>query len=218
MHTTRRKFLIGIVITSVACVVFVATLVRSIAYSPEAEIPLPSAHIQFGSTTPQVPGGGLSVSTTPVVPTADDYPIRLIIPSIDVDTKVQRVGIAKSGNMSPPNNFTDVGWYKYGTVPGYKGSAVMAGHVDNALALAGVFKHLDEVEKGDEVQVRTEGGKTLRFVVVSVNTYNYRNVPTEVIFNQNDKARLRLITCGGKWVQSDKSYDTRVVVTAELIQ
>ena len=74
---------------------------------------------------------GLSVGTTSqnaTVISTESYnqPSRLIIPSLDIDTNVQHVGLAKSGNMAAPNNFTDVSWWKYGTVPGYRGSAVMA--------------------------------------------------------------------------------------------
>src|SRR3954462_15451787 len=56
---------------------------------------------------------------------AGDLPLELDIPKLNIKSKVQRLGIDKKGNMAAPNNFTVVSWYKYGTVPGLVGSAVM---------------------------------------------------------------------------------------------
>ncbi|MES2215809.1 MAG: class F sortase [Patescibacteria group bacterium] len=211
MTTSGVKAITAAIITVVACTVFFLTVVRSVAYSPEDAIPLPTSHVEYSFQAPPtgVQSSGQSASV--------GSPLRLIIPSIRIDAKVQQVGIAKSGNMMPPSNFTDVGWYKLGAVPGQLGSAVFAGHVDNALALPGVFKHLADVAVGDDVYVRSEDGKLLHFKVTDTTTYNYKDVPTDLIFNQNDKARIRLITCSGTWVQNDKSYNERMVVTAELV-
>ncbi len=209
MTSPRRKFFIGFTVTFLACTVFVITLVRAVGYNPEMmEVSLPRAEMTYSNPNPYEGGGA---------PAEEDRPSRLIIPSLGIDAHVQKTGIAKSGNMAPPSNFSDVGWYKLGTVPGFKGSAVMSGHVDNALALAGVFKHLSNIEKGADIYIRTDGGKMIRFKVTDIATYSYDQVPTETIFNQNDKARLRLITCAGTWLQNAKSYDKRVVVTAELV-
>jgi len=49
-----------------------------------------------------------------------ELPLQLVIPSIGVSTTVQLVGLADddTGTMGVPDNFTDVGWYKYGPRPG----------------------------------------------------------------------------------------------------
>jgi LPXTG-site transpeptidase (sortase) family protein len=205
MVKTKRKTLIAFVITLFALTVFVGTFIRSVAYYPEAEIPL--AEIE-------VPQPALGLASQVAVA---EYPSRIAIPSLGIDAKVQHVGIAKSGNMAPPTNFTDVGWYKYGTVPGYRGSAVFAGHVDNALALAGVFKHLKNISVGEYIYVTNGQGQTVTFRVSNISTYDYKSVPTSYVFNQNDRARIRIITCDGAWNQSVKSYDKRLVVTADLV-
>ncbi len=210
MTVTGIKAIIASIIAFVAMAIFVITVVNSTAYSPENEISLPTARIEYTIPTATPSGTG-----SPSV--AAEYPLRLLIPSIKVDANIQRVGITKSGNMAPPSNFTDAGWYKLGTIPGQVGSAVIAGHVDNALSLPGVFSRLQDVRVGDSVYIDTEGGERLRFKVTDATVYNYKDVPTDMIFNQTGKARIRLITCGGTWVQSDKSYDERLVVTAELI-
>ncbi len=178
--------------------VFIGTLSRAVIANPEPEGPPPAA---------------AAVSQALENVTA---PVRLSIPSIGVDAAVQSVGITKKGSMSSPSNFTDVGWYRYGTVPGERGSAVLAGHLDNGLALAGVLKRLQEVHVGDVIGVATKDGVKLTFKVTEINTYSFRDAPTDLIFNRVDAARLNIITCAGDWIQSEKTYSKRLVVSAVL--
>lgn len=144
------------------------------------------------------------------------YPKELLIPSINLNAKVQYVGITKKGNMATPNNFSDVGWFKYGVLPGKTGSAIIAGHVDNGIAMPAVFKKLDNLNYGDNIYIETIGGELIHFVVRDMQTYDF-NAPTEEIFNQNDGKFLKLITCAGVWVDSYKTHNKRLVITAELI-
>lgn len=120
--------------------------------------------------------------------------------------------------MGTPSNFTDVAWYKYGPVPGALGSAVIDGHVDNGLALAGVFKHLVDIKIGDRVTTVTRDGSQLQFAVVAIETYPYQDTPSSTIFaTATDTARLNLITCEGTWVPGGKTYDHRLVVYTQLV-
>jgi len=141
------------------------------------------------------------------------YPAVLYIPSLGINADVQQVGITKKGNMGTPKNFSDVGWFKYGTLPGRVGAALIAGHVDNGLALPGVFKDLKDIKKGDDIYIDTIGGETIRFVVTSLDTYDF-NSSTEKVFTSSGKAELKLITCTGSWLKEFRTHDQRLVVTA----
>lgn len=143
-------------------------------------------------------------------------PERLEIPSLGISAHVQQVGIGKSGNMAVPSNYSDVGWYRYGTIPGFKGSAVIDGHVDNGLGLPGVFKNLDQMQVGDKIDIVTASSTRLRFVVQEVVIYPYKEVPLEKLFNRDDQGRLNLVTCDGAWIAGEKTYDKRLVVYATL--
>jgi LPXTG-site transpeptidase (sortase) family protein len=147
---------------------------------------------------------------------AQTLPWRLSIPAINVDAKVQSVGLGKSGNMAVPTNYTDVGWYRYGPEPGELGSAVIDGHVDNGLGFNAVFKQLGELKAGDDIFIENDNGESMHFVVADVETYDAKEVPREAVFARSDSPRLNLITCAGTWDQSKKSYDSRVVVYAIL--
>ncbi len=148
-------------------------------------------------------------------------PLTLYIPALSVNAPIQAVGKAASGAMGTPqgvNKFREVGWYKFGPRPGQQGSAVIDGHLDNALSLKGVFYHLDQLKIGDEVSVQTDEGEQVFFRVTQVRTYDYKDASTDEVFISNDgKAHLNLITCEGAWVQREKSYDQRLVVFTDLI-
>lgn len=149
--------------------------------------------------------------------TAAEIPVRILIPSIGVDTAIKEVGVTDTGNMASPHGLTDVGWYKYGPLPGTLGSAVIAGHLDNAVALNGVFKRLSELKPGDDIYVENGAGTRVHFQVKEKDIYPYNNAPADRIFNAKGTPSLNLITCAGTWNQPLKTYDKRVVVYTELV-
>lgn len=186
----------------VAAGVFVATLLHATLYAPDnSSYAPPQTHAAITAAATTTPG---------------QLPARLIIPKLGVDASVQDVGLTKAGSMGVPSNFTDAAWYKYGPVPGQRGSAVIDGHVDNGLSLPGVFKNLHQLQPGDDVYVQTAGGAKLHFIVRDVQEYPYMDVPAAQIFSRNDAARLNLITCTGSWVRAGRTYDRRLVVYATL--
>ncbi len=146
-------------------------------------------------------------------------PSQLIIPAIGVSAHIQSVGLAwqGTGDMGIPTNFTDVGWYDEGPVPGAPGSAVIDGHLDGRNIREGVFYNLDKLKIGDLVEVIDTGGKTLKFKVVDTKIYDYDAPTTDIFSGDVSKARLNLITCAGSWVKSSQLYNKRIVVFTELV-
>lgn len=191
-----RTFLKLIFIAAIAA--FCAIAAQALLFAPDDAPEISPPRVVTASTTP------------------DQLPARIRIPSIGVDAAVQHVGVNALGNMAAPKGYDDAGWYELGTVPGQAGSAVLAGHVDNGLALAGVFKRLEELPAGAEIYIDTQGGETLRFTVERSESYGYQTVPLETVFNANDQPRLNLITCAGAWLKGEKTYDQRLVVYAVL--
>ncbi len=194
------RSIIGIMLALIGLALGVATVTRALLYNPQPEVSDQAAKTLLAA--------GNSTRT-------NDYPISIRIPAIGVDTSVEKVGITYAGNMAVPHNYVDVGWYKYGTVPGDVGSSVIAGHVDNGFGTPAVFKRLSELKNGDDVYVIMHGGRTLRFVVADTQIYPYQDGPLQKIFNA---ARLNLITCAGTWIPSAKTNDKRLVVYAKLVE
>jgi LPXTG-site transpeptidase (sortase) family protein len=190
-------FILGITLAALA--IFGITLKNAVIAAPEEK------EISVSTSTTDV---GYEVQSS--------YPARLIIPSIGVDAKVQRVGVSVHKTMAVPTNYTDVGWFRYGPIPGNSGSAVMAGHLDNGLSLPGVFKHLSDLKKGDEIIIKTEHADEVKFKVTATSTLDYDTEATQSIFTTSGKPMLHLITCEGTWNKEKKTYSNRLLVTAEL--
>ena len=189
--------IVTVAIIAVAAIAFAHTAVRALVSDPE---PAPEDAIVREYQA------GKAVS----------LPVRLRIPALGVAAAIQKVGVNDAGNMRAPSNFSDVSWYAPGTVPGQEGSAVIAGHLDNGLGLPGVFRRLSDLTAGDEIYLESEDGTTLRFVVSGSASYRYDEVPTDIIFNRVDGARLNLITCDGDFLPLRRTYDERFVVFATL--
>src|SRR5258708_3642379 len=111
----------------------------------------------------------LDVATVPTsssVPVQSKYPVRLVIPSIKLDTRVINVGLNEKGEMDVPNGKTkDVGWYKDGIIPGNTGAAVIDAHVFAA------FSNLRYLKVGSDVYVITAQNKKLHFVVTESTVF-----------------------------------------------
>src|SRR4029453_18220007 len=116
------------------------------------------------------------------------------------------------GALTPPKNFAKAGWYADGTRPGDVGPAVIAGHVDSKRGPA-VFYKLRELQAGDLIAV-TRGGKTVRFRVVSTAWYPKKSFPTAEVYGPTPDRQLRLITCGGVFDHTLRSYKDNLVVYA----
>lgn len=141
-------------------------------------------------------------------------PLRLTIPAIKVDASVQLLGVTAKGAMEVPTNTIDVGWFKFGSRPGEKGSAVIAGHLNTTDGQPGVFARLSELKPGDKIFVKDDQERSFQFNVNKTETYEAGYA--ESVYNLNDNYYLNLITCSGTWNNSKNSYDKRLIVTAIL--
>ena len=145
-------------------------------------------------------------------PTFSGAPTRLRVPAIRLDTRLESLRIGRDGELVPPRDFGRAGWYAGGTAPGDVGPAVIAGHVDSRSGPA-VFHRLRELDAGDTIDV-TRGGSTVRFTVVSAAWYPKSAFPTEQVYGPTPDRQLRLITCGGVFDRSLRSYRDNLVVYA----
>ncbi|NWF30009.1 class F sortase [Streptomyces sp. PKU-EA00015] len=144
-------------------------------------------------------------------------PLRLRIPEIDVDAPVRGLGLARGGSLEvpPAADRNLAGWYEDGTAPGAKGTAIVAGHVDNADGPS-VFYDLGALKKGHRIEITREDGRTAVFTIDAIEVYEAHAFPDEKVYGPSDRAELRVITCGGGF--SEKTgYQGNVVAYAHLI-
>lgn len=173
-------------------------------------------------TTPIVHGSvEKQVSKSAVLGTTIDkqenrsLPVRLKIPSIEVDAAIESVGLTTAGDMQVPSTSVTVGWYKFGPRPGEEGSAVIDGHLFAGNA-GGVFYNLQKLRVGDNIYIVDDKGTSISFAVRTSRTYKESEyVP--VIFNNNVGTHLNLITCNGSYNSFQKSFSKRLVIFADAL-
>ncbi|MDG9717050.1 class F sortase [Streptomyces sp. DH24] len=143
-------------------------------------------------------------------------PDRIRIPAIRVDAPLTGLGLTPSGSLDvPPAEQRNLaGWYEAGTTPGETGTAIVAGHVDNADGPA-VFYRLGALKKGSRIEVDRRDGGVAVFTVDAVEVYAARNFPDEKVYGPANRPELRVITCGGGYSRGT-GYQGNVVVFAHL--
>jgi len=166
--------------------------------------PVPAVTAPAVTARPAAPS-----AVVPVVP-----PVRLELAG--VDAPLDPVGVEPDGAMTLPEDVDRVGWYRFGPAPGDdEGTAVLAGHVDDAEQGLGALAPLREVEVGAEVRVTDAAGAVTGWRVVSRELIEKRAVPLDALFQRTGPPRLVLLTCGGEFQPELRSYTDNVVVVAE---
>jgi sortase (surface protein transpeptidase) len=170
------------------------------------------------------PGPGLANHTTLTpVPSASQSlteaanaaPIRLSIPSLRINAPIIPVEVDGHGDMQIPAQISTVGWYKWGPAPGgSRGSIVIAGHVDSAIQGLGAFFYLHNIRASATVTVTLAGGQVKNYRVIGLEEFPKTTVPLPALFARSGPERLTLITCGGAFDHTARSYHDNVVVTA----
>ncbi|AVV42729.1 class F sortase [Streptomyces sp. ID05-04B] len=170
--------------------------------------PQPSA-AQAHTAGPDVPGR--SAAALPPSP-----PDRIRIPAIHVDAPLTGLALTPSGSLDvPPAEKENLaGWYEAGITPGETGTAIVAGHVDNADGPA-VFYDLGALRRGSAVEVDRRDGGVAVFTVDAVELYPARGFPDEKVYGPASRPELRVITCGGGYSKAT-GYQGNVVVFAHL--
>ncbi|MFA3874005.1 class F sortase [Streptomyces sp. MMCC 100] len=173
--------------------------------------PQPSA-AQSGTTgEADRTGRGAAAPALPPSP-----PDRVRIPAIGVDAPLTGLGLTGTGSLDvPPAERKNLaGWYEAGTTPGETGTAIVAGHVDNAEGPA-VFYRLGALKKGSTIEVDRRDGGVAVFTVDAVEVYAADAFPDDKVYGAADRPELRVITCGGAYSRST-GYQGNVVVFAHL--
>ena len=142
--------------------------------------------------------------------------MRLRLPDLGIDAPVEPVGYDR-GEMEIPRSPGVVGWYRYGSAPGAPGSAVLAAHVAWG-GRPGVFAELRLVSVGAVVEVEFSDGATRRFRVEALASYDKQGLPVQEVFRREGDPVLTLITCGGAFNPSLRSFEDNVVAYAVPVQ
>jgi sortase (surface protein transpeptidase) len=169
---------------------------------------------QVATSTPDQPSEQ-AVPTNYSVPA--DQPLSIAMPSIKAGGFIQRVGVDKSNQMVAPGNINMAGWYVKSVKPGERGLSIIDGHVHGVYS-SGIFYNLARLSIGDKFSVTFGDHSVENFEVKRVDKVSTKDAERYLYAHYTAIPRqLNVITCGGKYVVKDKSYDGRVIVAASAI-
>lgn len=145
-----------------------------------------------------------------------DYPVvpvRLRIAGLDVEAPIILAGVEDNGEMELPGA-TEAAWYRHGPLPGDdEGSTVIAAHVDWS-GRQGPFFGLRDLPTGSFVVVELSDGTEARYRTIETDQYDKDDLPVDDLFRQDGRHSLALVTCGGSFDSSRRSYSDNVVTIA----
>ena len=176
---------------------------------------------------------GLDVRAGPV-----PVPLKLQIPSLNVDASVLGVGVTPGDVMDAPQGpvndrvWQEAFWYRSSAIPGVISTALIAGHIDGPRGTEAVFGHIDRLRSGDAIIVHdTRSGLDVRFAVTGSTSFSLdqtadRSVLTRIYGvgpvagttpqrSADGLAHLTLVTCAGTF--RNGTHDHRLVVFATRI-
>ncbi|WP_030241470.1 MULTISPECIES: class F sortase [unclassified Streptomyces] len=152
-------------------------------------------------------------------PIGDAPPQRVDIPGLGVQAPVVGRGLDERGALDPPpyDQPGVVGWYADGVAPGAPGTALMVGHVDTRSRPAVFFK-VSAMRPGQTIRVVRADAKVAEFTVESVQILTRDRFDAHQAYGprESGRAELRLVTCGGSYDRTTRSYTANVVVSAYL--
>lgn len=146
-------------------------------------------------------------------------PVRVDIDALGVHARVIPRALERNGAVAPPPYAAPgvVGWYGGGPTPGARGAAIVVGHVDTDRSRA-VFYPLSSVKRGTKVEVTRADGLVTEFTVESADVVTRGRFDAAEVYGprEDDRAELRLLTCGGTFDRERRAYTSNVVVSAYL--
>ena len=217
---TRRLYVGGLAVLLVlAGIVVLVVGIRGQNHAPQpspaaagtqAPARLPAAAAGTTSPAPAAPKGPLLAKSDPT---------RLEIPAIGVSSSLLHLGLNADQTVQVPPLGKDskAGWYTGSPTPGELGPSLLLGHVDSAEYGPGVFYKLGALHQGDTVNVTRSDSTVAVFRIDRVASFPKDHFPTLEVYGDTDNAQLRLITCGGKFDFTARSYEDNIVVFASLV-
>jgi len=215
-------------VAAAVLLVLVGAAVIVVALTHQRHAPQPpasAAGTPAASSAPGIPAGSGAAGKTrtapapAVAPLPRATPVHLDVPAIGVSSDLLQLGLNPDHTLEVPPLSRDskAGWYRGSPTPGELGPSVFLGHVDSAEYGAGVFFRLGKLRPGDTVTVRRTDHTAATFRVTRVASYPKNRFPTLEVYGNTDDAELRLITCGGAFDSSARSYLNNIVVYASLV-
>lgn len=163
---------------------------------------------------------------TPVASSSiDSYKVAASLPRVvtiqnaKIHARVVPMDVNSDNSIQAPINIYDAGWYTGSAKPGEPGAALIDGHASGATR-QGLFAYLDTLKIGDTVEIERGDGQKFVYQVIHTDIVPKDEVDmTQLLKPYGDIPQgLNLITCTGRYIKDQKTYDHRAIVYTKLLR
>ena len=153
---------------------------------------------------------------------APDKPRYLSIAKLSTSkARVIEVAANPGKPMGVPAGIYDVGWARNSGKPGQGSTLLLDGH-NGGPTKAGVFKRLGILQPGDIILIERGDGALFEYEVFDIKVLKVKEADEymNVLMDSPVPGResLSIITCTGEWINSARTYDSRIMLRAVLVQ
>ncbi len=225
-HKARRNF--GKHLVSTVIVLVIALSLGTIVWAFRDLVPFQLSFLQSKESVKVMEDPKLVEQTNleESVPTAKDFttyvmasdaPRILRIPSLELESRVRRVGTALSGEPIAPSNIFDVGWFEVSGKPNETGAVLLNGHSVGPTK-NGIFARLSELQAGDKVLLELGDKTVITYVVSKVQEYpvNQLDMSAATQSINPTKKGLNLMTTNSRYTSRTATpYKQLIVFTIQ---
>jgi sortase (surface protein transpeptidase) len=212
------KYEILIAFCLIALVIDINYLIKNnnVAYRHQVFISKIKSLAQNPNFKPSTPANKSSNYLTDYHVPADD-PRLIIIPKINLDTRVISTGVNSQNQIGTPPDSIETAWFRESSLPGSPGATFIDGHVDGWY-VPGVFYNLKDLTPGDKIEILTGNNTLYTYVVVKLQTYNANSVDMAQVLSpiNPNLPGLNLMTCTGGLINNNTDFNQRLVVFSSL--
>lgn len=149
-------------------------------------------------------------------------PRTLAIDDFLVKARVQKADLNEKRMFTMPNNLDDVTWYDKSAEPGKGFGAVVIAGRNIGVSRDGTFSKLTKIEERDIIKIERGDGRVFKYEVretqeLPLEDVNKTGMTRMMSSVDKSKEGLNLITDSGKWIPSQKEFDSRIIVYCVLI-
>jgi|GEM_PF-1463008 len=172
-------------------------------------------------TTPHTPDG--QSSSQPRSPQRADAlpgqrPGTIRLPDGGTATLVRKEVNSETAVLPVPEDLNEATWWGAG-LGAEHGASVFAGHV-NWKGRTGPFAELWDATSGEDLRVVDQSGDTWHYEVTRTLTLDKDELAERALalFGQQERHRVVLVTCGGRWIGGDEGYTQNRIVIAHAAE
>lgn len=227
VHTPRGRYRLIVVASTVVLMIAAGCTPResptaagpsqSPAGTARSSTPVPKLSAEQKRTTPTTGPASTPVVVARAPNAAVSPPVKIEIPALSIDQDLVGLRVDRAdGTLTPPSEWSDIGWWSAGPAPGAPGAAVIAGHLDSETGPA-VFAGLGSLKDGAKVVIDRADGSVAIYAVYKSEYFDRSHFPSDVVYRETGPTELHLVTCTGRYDHAAHEYSQNYVVFAKLV-